>query len=97
MVTIMPPDNLLRVLTTRTDKDGKFRMSGSVQEPVNYALSWNTVYWTIKSSAVSSANLRGPSVQGAWNVKISGDDVISGPATVFGPLTDTGTRCRHWD
>ena len=58
-------------------------MSGSVQEPVNYALSWNTVYWTIKSSAVSSANLRGPSVQGAWNVKISGDDVISGPATVF--------------
>lgn len=83
MVTIMPPDNLLRVLTTRTDKDGKFRMSGSVQEPVNYALSWNTVYWTIKSSAVSSANLRGPSVQGAWNVKISGDDVISGPATVF--------------
>ena len=35
MVTIMPPDNLLRVLTTRTDKDGKFRMSGSVQEPVN--------------------------------------------------------------
>lgn len=83
MVTIMPPDNLLRVLTTRTDKDGKFRMSGAVQEPVNYALSWNTVYWTIKSSAVSSANLRGPSVQGAWNVKISGDDVISGPATVF--------------
>ena len=27
--------------------------------------------------------LAGSSVQGAWNVKISGDDVISGPATVF--------------
>ena len=83
MVTIMPPDNLLRVLTTRTDKDGKFRMSGSVQEPVNYALSWNTVYWTIKSSALSSANLQGPNMNSTWDVRIKKGTVMLGPATVY--------------
>lgn len=83
MVTIMPPDNLLRVLTTRTDKDGKFRMSGSVQEPVNYALSWNTVYWTIKSSALSSVNLQGPNMNSTWDVRIKKGTVMLGPATVY--------------
>ena len=82
-VTVMAPGDMLNPLAMKTGKDGKFSTTKLVRGAVNYALTWNTADWTIKSSAVSSADLRGPSVQGPWNVKISGGNVISGPATVF--------------
>lgn len=82
-VTAIQPGNLLSPVAMKTDRNGKFRATKLMQGAVNYSLTWNTPDWTIKSSALSSADLQGGSVQGTWNVKIKEGTVMLGPATVY--------------
>lgn len=84
-ISIINPSDLLRLVQVKTDSNGKFSTSQTLSRnvTVNYTLSWNVDGWTIKSSALSSANLQGPNMNSTWDVRIKEGTVMLGPATVY--------------
>lgn len=84
-ISIINPSDLLSLVQVKTDSNGKFSTSQTLSRnvTVNYTLSWNVDGWTIKSSALSSANLQGPNMNSTWDVRIKEGTVMLGPATVY--------------
>lgn len=84
-ISIINPSDLLSLVQVKTDSNGKFSTSQTLSRnvTVNYTLSWNVDGWTIKSSALSSANLLGPNMNSTWDVRIKEGTVMLGPATVY--------------